>query len=258
MNNEADRVFKALSDPNRRAMLDRIRDRPGLNVGELAAEFPFSRYATMKHLRVLETADLVIPRRDGRHKRLHLNAVPLQSIYDRWISEYRAHWAATLTSLKREFEKETRIMPTATGLQHLYVVYIRTTSERLWEALTSPTMTRQFFHGTAIEGDFEVGGTLSYMKTGDDGTNSAALVGKVLEFDPPNRLVLTFEFPSQTDAPSQVSYDLEPAGEVVKLTVTHDGFEGETETYRMVRQGWPPILSGLKTLLETGEPLPLG
>ena len=146
-------------------------------------------------------------------------------------------------------------MPTATQLKHLYVVYIRTSADKLWEALTRPEMTRQYFHKTEVTGDFSVGSKVDYMITGEDGSRRPALSARILECEPGKRLVHSFEFPQMKDKPTQVSYDIEPMGDVVKLTVVHEGFERETETYNMVQQGWPPILSGLKTLLETGKGL---
>src|SRR5690606_11084779 len=104
--NDLDEIFKALADPSRRKILDIVRDKPGINVIELTAHFDFSRYATMKHLRVLEEAKLVLGRKEWKEKRLYLNAVPIQMIYDRWISRYTGRWASSLTNLKDLIEKE--------------------------------------------------------------------------------------------------------------------------------------------------------
>ncbi|MEZ4219393.1 MAG: metalloregulator ArsR/SmtB family transcription factor [Polyangiaceae bacterium] len=86
----SDAVFRALADPNRRRMLDLIHEQPGINVGELTAHFPYSRFAVMKHLRQLRAADLVVSRRVGKARRLFLNPVPLKIIHDRWLSTYSA------------------------------------------------------------------------------------------------------------------------------------------------------------------------
>src|SRR5512134_2289600 len=96
---DLDPLFRALADPRRRRVLDILKARPGTTVGELTEEFEFSRFAVMKHLRILVETGLVVPRRAGRVKRLYLNAVPIQTIYDRWISQYSALWAVQLTSL---------------------------------------------------------------------------------------------------------------------------------------------------------------
>jgi len=252
---DTDAVFRALADPNRRKMLDLLKEHPEQSVGQLTEAFPFSRYAVMKHLRVLEQAHLVVSRRDGKNRRLFLNAIPIQTLSDRWMSQYSSLWASRLTFMKYELEKEEEGMPTATQLKHVYVIYIRTSADKLWEALTKPEMTRQYFHKTEVTGNFSIGSTVDYILTEEDGTRRPALTAKILECEPGKRLVHSFDFPKMKDKPSRVSYDIEPMGDVIKLTVTHDDFESETETYNMVQQGWPPILSGLKTLLETGQAL---
>jgi len=100
----SDTVFKALADKNRRKMLDLVHEKPGINVKQLAANFEFSRYATMKHLKILELADLVVSEKKWKEKQLYLNAVPIQTIVDRWLSKYSKLWAANLTKLKRTIE----------------------------------------------------------------------------------------------------------------------------------------------------------
>jgi uncharacterized protein YndB with AHSA1/START domain/DNA-binding transcriptional ArsR family regulator len=251
----SDAVFRALADPSRRRILDLLKAKPGLTVGELGEHFDFSRFAVMKHLRILERNGLVVPRREGKAKRLYLNAVPIQTIYDRWISQYSALWASQLTSLKYELEGEDRPMPAAIAqLQHVHVVHIRTTPEKLWAALTRPEFTRQYYYGTDVVTDWSVGSKLQYLRS-RDGKTEAVLTGEVLEFTPPRRLVHTFSFPSTGDEPTKVTYELEPVGEMVKLTMTHEGFAGETKTYQMITTGWTPLFDGLKSLLETGKAL---
>lgn len=251
----SDAVFRALADPSRRRILDLLKAKPGLTVGELGEHFDFSRFAVMKHLRILERNGLVVPRREGKAKRLYLNAVPIQTIYDRWISQYSALWASQLTSLKYELEGEDRPMPAAVAhLQHVHVVHIRTTPEKLWAALTRPEFTRQYYYGTDVVTDWRVGSKLQYLRS-RDGKTEAVLTGEVLEFTPPRRLVHTFSFPSTGDEPTKVTYELEPVGEMVKLTMTHEGFAGETKTYQMITTGWTPLFDGLKSLLETGKAL---
>jgi len=251
----SDAVFRALADPSRRRILDLLKARPGLTVGELGEHFDFSRFAVMKHLRILERNGLVVPRREGKMKRLYLNAVPIQTIYDRWISQYSALWASQLTSLKYELEGEDRPMPAAVAqLQHVHVVHIRTTPEKLWAALTRPEFTRLYYYSADVVSDWKVGSKIEYLGL-KDGKTEAALTGEVLEFTPPRRLVHTFSFPSTGDEPTKVTYEIEPMGEMVKLTMTHEGFAGETKTYQMITRGWTPLFDGLKSLLETGKAL---
>ncbi len=249
---DMDVVFRALADASRRRMLDMLRSSPGLTVNEIAAVFSFSRYAAMKHLRSLEDASLIATRRVGRTKEHYLNTIPIQLIHDRWMSAYSARWARSLTALKHQLESEDS--PMKEQLRHMYQVYIRTTPEKLWHALTDPDMTELYFHGTRVEGTFAVGETIRYLFS-KDGELTTALECTIKECLPGKRLVHDFRFHSNGDPPSRVTWEIEPLGDVVKLTVVHDGFDSETETYTSVRQGWPPIFSGLKTLLETGEPL---
>ena len=101
-----DRVFKALADPTRRQLLDRLFERDGRTLGELESEQEMTRFGVMKHLRVLEEAGLVVTRRRGREKLHFLNPVPIRLIHDRWVSKYAEPWAAALTDIKRELEEE--------------------------------------------------------------------------------------------------------------------------------------------------------
>jgi uncharacterized protein YndB with AHSA1/START domain len=249
----ADKVFRALADPSRRRMLDLVKLNPGITVSALSEAFDFTRYAVMKHLKVLEDAEVIVPRRNGKTKELYLNAIPIQTIYDRWISQYNARWASKLTSLKYQLEQEE--LPMANS-QQLYVLYIRTSVDKLWQALTDPSLTVQYFNGVEFESDFKVGSPIAMMVTPEDGDRKAAVTGKVLAVEPKKQLTYTFDVAGNDDPASTVTYDIEAQGDVTKLTVTHD-FESENETFKGTSQGWPPILSGLKTLLETGEPLPV-
>ena len=99
-----DRVFHALSHTARRRMLDLLRDAPGQSVGELAANFDVSRIAVMNHLKVLEEAQLVISEKDGRVRRLYMNAVPIQAIYERWTDTFSAHWLDRMSLIKAAAE----------------------------------------------------------------------------------------------------------------------------------------------------------
>jgi uncharacterized protein YndB with AHSA1/START domain len=249
----ADKVFRALSEPSRRKMLDLVKANPGITVGALSDAFDVTRYAVMKHLRVLEDAEIIVPRRNGKTKELYLNAIPIQTIYDRWISRYSARWASQLTGLKYQLEQEE--LPMANH-QQLYVLYIRTTADKLWQALTDPAQTVQYFHKTEIVSNFQVGSAIDYMVDGEGGKKRSAVTGKIVSVEPRKRLGYTFKFPGNEDPPSTVTYELEPQGDVTKLTVTHD-FPEANDTFKGTSQGWPKILNALKTLLETGEPLPI-
>jgi DNA-binding transcriptional ArsR family regulator len=103
---DGDRVFKALGDPTRRLLLDRLFERDGRTLTELESGLEMTRFGVMKHLRVLEDADLVVTRRSGREKLHFLNPVPIRLIHDRWIDKYRERQVSALTDLKHELEKE--------------------------------------------------------------------------------------------------------------------------------------------------------
>jgi uncharacterized protein YndB with AHSA1/START domain/DNA-binding transcriptional ArsR family regulator len=248
-------AFRALADANRRRLLDNLRERDGQALAELEAALPgMTRFGVMKHLRVLEDAHLVTTRRDGRRKLHFLNPVPIQLIADRWISRYAAPWVTGLADLKQTLEADSPM----SAPKQVYEIFIRTTPERLWQALTDGELTKQYYHGTAVRTDLEVGKPFNYV----DDEEQTVLAGEVLEVDPPRRLVTTFNAlwspDTAADPPSRITYEIEPMGATCKLTMIHDGFESETATYRRVAGGWSFILSGLKTLLETGEPLQVG
>jgi uncharacterized protein YndB with AHSA1/START domain len=247
-------VFRALADPSRRSLLDRLFERDGQTLSGLCAHAEMTRFGVMKHLRVLEAAGLVTTRRVGREKFHYLNPVPIRLLHDRWISKYAAPWVGTLGDLKRRLEEEDVM----NAPRHVYEVYIRTTPGQLWEAITRPELTRQYFYATAVESDWKVGSPVRHL--GADG--SVKLEGRILAVDPPRRLVTTFSAVhgpgTEKDRPSRVTWEIEPRGEVCRLTLVHDDFDGATETFKMVGSGWNPVLSGLKSLLETGRPLVIG
>lgn len=256
-------AFKALADPSRRDLLDRLFERDGQSLGELCARVEMTRFGVMKHLRVLESAGLVITRRAGRAKFHYLNPVPIRLIHDRWITKYAAPWVRTLGSLKRQLEEEpmehsmsgTITRPAAPARRHIHQIHIRTTPERLWEAITRARDTERYFYGTAVDSTWLPGAPLVYRNP--DG--SLAAEGTVIEADPPRRLVHTFsalwDETVSPDPEHRVSWTIEPMGAVCRLTVEHEGFAGETATFKSVQGGLGVILDGLKTLLETGQPM---
>jgi uncharacterized protein YndB with AHSA1/START domain/DNA-binding transcriptional ArsR family regulator len=250
---EQDAVFRALADPNRRQLLDRLRERDGQALSELETVLPgMTRFGVMKHLRVLAEANLITTRRDGRQKRHFLNPVPIRLISDRWISRYAAPFVNAMADLKATLEAE---QPMSSPKQ-VYEIFIRASAERVWQGITDGNLTRQYYYGSEVRSDLAVGSAFNYV----DHDGGPMIDGQVLEADPPRRLVTTFaavwDPATVNDRPSRVTYELTPMGPVTKLTLIHDDFDGETATYTQVAGGWSFILSGLKSLLETGEPLP--
>jgi uncharacterized protein YndB with AHSA1/START domain len=240
-----DEVFRALADPTRRSLLDELYRRDGQTLSELEARLPMTRFGVMKHLRVLEEAGLVVTKRRGREKLHFLNPVPIRLVHDRWVSKYSEPWAAMLTGLKSELEE--------TLMEKVFEIYIKTTPERLWEAITSSEMRAKYTFGVGIDSAWTNGS--SYRSSHPAGVDIAA--GENLEVDPPNRLVQSFNALWSDDVKaagtSRVTWEIEPVGDSCRLVVTHDQLpEGVNDE---VYGGWPQILSGLKTLLETGETL---
>lgn len=253
-----DAVFKALSDPSRRRLLDKLFRRDGQSLGELEEHLPeMTRFGVMKHLRVLEQAGLVTTRKVGREKLHYLNPVPIRRIFERWTSKYAKPFTRALVDLRTRLEEGDDDMKES-GPKHVYEIYIRTTPERLWRAITDPAFVRQYFYDQRVESTWEAGAR--YEHRAPDGT--VRIEGRIVEVEPPYRLVQTFACPAKpetkSDRPSRVTWLIEKRGEACKLTLIHDDFDGETATWKSVGPGWNPVLSGLKTLLETGKPLALG
>lgn len=245
-----DAVFKALADPTRRRLLDMLFRRDGQTLGQLERRLAMTRFGVMKHLRVLEDARLVVTKRRGREKLHFLNAVPIRQIHDRWIDKYAAPMAAMLTRLKKEIEEES--------MEKVYEIYIKTTPERLWRAITDPELRSKYSFGVGVHSDWTPGSRYDARAT--DMTTSPGVEiaeGKNVEVDPPRRLVQTFRAlwsdEVKAEGHSRVTWEIEPVGDSCRLTVTHDQLRAgaNAELYG----GWPMILSGLKTLLETGETL---
>ena len=252
---ELEPAFKALSDAHRRLLLDRLREQDGQTLGELEAALPqMTRFGVMKHLRVLEDAHLVTTRRDGRRKLHFLNPVPIRLIADRWISRYAAGFVSGMADLKYSLEAQRPM----TAPAQVYEIYIRTTPERLWQALTDGELTKQYYYSSEVRSDLRVGSPFQYFDAGDQ----LLLDGEVLESDPPRRLVTTFSATWSPDVaadpPSRLTWEIEPMGAACRLRMIHEGLAPDSATAREVGGGWSHILSSLKTLLETWQPLEIG
>jgi uncharacterized protein YndB with AHSA1/START domain/DNA-binding transcriptional ArsR family regulator len=247
-----DLIFRALADPTRRRLLDLLFQRDGRTLTDLEGAFAMSRFGVSKHLGVLEEAELVLSRRVGREKLHYLNRVPVQTIYERWVSKYTQPRAEALTALRTALEGGG---PMESAPRQVYQIFIKASPEQVWEGITSPAFTARYFD--RVEAELVPGGDCRWV--GADG--KTVVSGRTLEAERPRRFVHTWRTQWNAvlaaDPPSRVTWEIEPAGPgVVRLTVTHDDFPGETATFREVARGWPLVLSSLKTLLETGEPLP--
>ena len=241
-----DEVFRALADPTRRSLLDELFKDDGQTLSALEERLPMTRFGVMKHLRVLEEAGLVVSKKRGREKLHFLNSVPIRLVHDRWVSKYAEPWAATLSGLKTRIEDE--------AMEKVFEIYIKTTPERLWEAITDRESRRKYTFGMVVETDWAPG---SQYRGVHPIAPDTLLEGENLEVDPPRRLVQSFNALWSDDVKregtSRVTWEIEPIGDSCRLTVTHDQLrEG---AHSEIYGGWPQILSGLKTLLETGETL---
>lgn len=245
-----DDVFAALANPTRRALLDLLMAKDGQTLGELERQTQLTRFGVMKHLKVLEDAHLVLTRKVGREKHHYLNPAPIQLVADRWISRYAAPQVVAMANLKALLEGSSA-MPTAPT--HVYELFIRATPEALWAVLTDDSKTPLYEHfNMTSRTDWRVGGAREYFMG-----ERRVIEGRLVEIDPPRRLVMTFSAQwapdVAADKPSRVTWEITPVGaDACKLTLTHDGFEGETATSKAVVHGWPEGLSRLKTLVETG------
>jgi uncharacterized protein YndB with AHSA1/START domain/DNA-binding transcriptional ArsR family regulator len=259
-----DEVFRALADPSRRTLLDRLFERDGQTLGDLESALPsMSRFGVMKHLRVLEAANLVTSRKVGRERHHYLNPVPIRQLHDRWLDRYRIRAADLLDDLRFSLETDAMTMsaettqPTASvPPDHVVTTFIKAKPDTVWRALTESDFTVKYYYRSTVESDWRAGSRYRYAIDGE-----TAIEGEIVEADRPRRLVMTFSAvwdPAvAADAPTRLTWELEDAAPgVTRLTVVHGGFEGETETFRQVTGGWSWILAGLKSLLETGEALP--
>jgi DNA-binding transcriptional ArsR family regulator/uncharacterized protein YndB with AHSA1/START domain len=244
-----DVVFRALADPTRRALLDELFAHDGQTLVSLTARHSMTRIAVAKHLKLLEEAGLVVSRRRGREKLHYLNTVPIRLVHDRWVSKYTESWTAGLAELKHELENE---MEVKMEMEKVFEIYIRTTPERLWAAITDPSIRAKYHFGAAVESNWTVGSPYAMVHPN---ASRPLAEGENLVVDPPRRLQQTMRVlwgeVAEREGTSRVTWEIEPVGDSCRLTVVHDQLrEGAPEE---LYGGWPMILSGLKTWLETGE-----
>jgi uncharacterized protein YndB with AHSA1/START domain/DNA-binding transcriptional ArsR family regulator len=264
---EIDDVFRALADPSRRRLLDGLNRRNGQTLRELCADMDMARQSVSKHLAVLEAAQLVTVVWRGREKLHYLNPAPINEISERWINQYDRDRVRALSDLKRALEEHHMDKPS-----FVYTTFIRSTPERVWHALTDPAFTERYW-GVAFDSDWKPGSSMTVLQWG---LTIADPDQVVLESEPYRRLAYTWhtftpewqeeaaervgfskEFLARVAAEprSKVAFEIDDLGSFVKLTVIHDGFEPGSEVFETISQGWPHILSNLKTLLETSATL---
>ena len=237
-----DDVFRALADPTRRRLLDELFRQDGQTLSALEERLPMTRFGVMKHLKVLEEAGLGVTRRHGRENLHFLNAVPIRLVHVRWGSKYTEPWVAMLSDLKHQLENKT--------MEKVFEIYIKTTPEHLWKAITDSEMRRKYNFGAIVKSDWTTGSRYQ-----GEGGGMPIFEGENLEVDAPRKLVQSYRAlwgeDVKGEGTSRVTWEIVPIGDSCLLKVTHDQLrEGANP---QLFGGWPMILSGIKTLLETGE-----
>jgi uncharacterized protein YndB with AHSA1/START domain/DNA-binding transcriptional ArsR family regulator len=250
-----DSVFKALADPTRRRLLDRLREHNGQTLRELCERLDMARQSATQHLDVLERAGLVTVVRRGRERLHYLNPAPIHQIEERWISEFDKPRLQALSAIKNQAEEYAMTDESTAVPTYVYVTYIRASAEQVWKALTDADLTARYW-GHANVSDWQPGSPWEHRRA--DGSGVVDVVGQVVTAEPPTRLAITFEDSPDAESPrepSVVTFLVEPHQDIVRLTVTHENLPN-LEMFGGISDGWPAVLANLKSLLETGDVLP--
>lgn len=250
-----DAVFKALADTTRRLLLDRLREHNGQTLRELCEHLDMARQSATQHLDVLVRANLVTVVRRGRERLHYLNATPIHEIEQRWISGFDKPRLQAISAIKNQAEEYAMTDESGSVPTYVYVTYIRASPEQVWKALTDADLTARYW-GHANISDWQPGSSWEHRRV--DGSDIADVTGRVVETEPPRRLVVTFDDAPDAELPrepSVVTFLVEPHHDIVRLTVTHERLPN-LEMFGGISRGWPAVLANLKSLLETGEALP--
>ena len=243
-------VFRALADPGRRVLLDRLFERDGQTLGELCVHLPaMTRFGVMKHLGVLEEAGLVTTQRVGREKRHFLNPVPIRLVHDRWTGKFAESIAGSLKTIKMQLETPMD------RIDHVYSIYIKATPERVWRAITDGDDTLRYYYGTRVssdwharlDADLRLPRRLARRRRRGPGDRPGSLGGDVVPaaLGPRHR--------GRRAGPHGLAgRGTDDGGS--RLTVTSALIPG-SKTEADFSGGVVYIVSGLKTFLETGAPL---
>ena len=238
-------MFRALADPTRRSLLDELFREDGQTLSALEARFDITRFGVMKHLKQLEEAGLVVTRRRGREKLHFLNPVPIRLVHDRWVSKYAEPWVATLSDLKQRLESP---------MEKIFEIYIRTTPERLWEAIIDPEIRAKYNFGAAmVVPELKPGAHFEMTAPKADGAPGRGRDPRGRPAPParPHHGGATSATRRRREGTSRVTWEIEPVGDSCHLTLTHDQLREGANA--QLYGGWPMVLSGLKTWLESGE-----
>jgi uncharacterized protein YndB with AHSA1/START domain/DNA-binding transcriptional ArsR family regulator len=250
-----DSIFKALADPTRRLLLDRLREHNGQTLGELCEHLGMARQSATQHLDLLERAGLVTVVRRGRERLHYLNPAPIREIGERWISVFDEPRLQAISAIKKQAEEYAMTNGPTSVPTYVYVTYIRASADQVWRALTDADLTARYW-GHANVSDWQPGSPWEHRRA--DGSGALDAVGRVITAESPTRLVITFEDAPDGGTPrepSVVTFLVEPHQDIVRLTVTHENLPN-LEMLNGISRGWPAVLANLKSLLETGETLP--
>jgi uncharacterized protein YndB with AHSA1/START domain/DNA-binding transcriptional ArsR family regulator len=244
-----DKIFNALGDKSRRYLMDLLYERNGQSLTELSSNLDMSRQAVTKHLKILESAELIVPVWKGKEKLHYLNPVPLRLIYSRWINKFDENRIQGIYDLKNELENTTQEVKMK---GFVYQIVIATSAEKVWESLTKPEFTQKFWFGRSVISDWELGSPVSILTP----EGKEEMKGEVVEFQPNKRLSYTWRTPEEAVTEiTTVVFELQEMGPMTKLTILHD-MDAESAKFQQATAGWTFILCGLKTFLETGAPMP--
>ena len=248
-----DKIFNALADNSRRYLLDLLNEKNGQSLSELCLRLEMSRQAVSKHLLILENADLVVPIWRGREKIHYINPVPLRLISLRWINKFDEIRIEGLMELKENLEKTKEDIMKG----FMYQIVISTSAEKVWEALIKPEFTKQYWFGRSVVSEWRVGSSVSVITP----EGKEEVRGEVIEFQPTKRLSYTWQAVQEKteenteEKVTTVVFEIQEMGPLTKLTILQD-INAEDAKFQKAAAGWTFILCGIKTLLETGEPLP--
>jgi uncharacterized protein YndB with AHSA1/START domain len=248
-----DAVFKALNDRSRRLLLDALFVEDGQTLGDLSELLPqMTRFGVMNHLSVLEEAGLVTTHKVGRRKLHYLNPVPIQMVQERWITKYTERKVRTMTQLKSELESEAG----GSSPDHIYQVIINVSPTLVWDAITDGDVTQKYFYGTRVDSTWEEGARITYSHPNGD----LASEGTILAIEPGTMVDMTFQAlwdeEMIAEGPAREIWRVEDFNGATKLTIELYDTPVGSRTHTDFVNGFPYIVSGMKTLLETGETLP--
>ena len=249
-------MFSALNDPSRRLLLDRLFETDGQTLSELCEHLPeMTRYGVMNHLNVLAEGGLVTTRKVGRSKYHYLNPVPIRLVHDRWINKFTEPWAGAVAELKVRLEQGGSKMSKPT---HVYEAYIRCPVEAAWEAIVDGEQTFRYFYGTKVDSDWAPGSPIRYLSA----TGDVVADGEIVSIDAPKRVEMMFHprWDPELEAEGAVRtvWLVEESMGLTRVAVEYHELDPASKTYQDFVAGIPFIVSGMKTLLETGEPIGSG